>query len=213
MAAYPPGAPPTPTSLLKHWIARFVLWLIGWQTVGSVPPYKKIVVLAAHHTTNLDGFLLVMAAWYWRTRLDWMVKAELTHGPFGWLVKALGGVPIDRSASFDMVEQMVQQFAQRDEMVLAISPEGTRKKRDHWKSGFYWIAHRAQVPILIGKVDYAKKLIDIDTPLLWTTGDIHADVEKIWAEYRDVNARYPDRVSDMRLRGVRQAQAEPTTNE
>lgn len=188
------------TSLLLHWIARVVLGVIGWKAVGSVPPVPKVVVLAAHHTANMDGFLLVMATWYWRTRLDWMVKAELARGPFGWFIKALGGVPVDRSASFDLVDQMVEAFRTRDEIALAIAPEGTRRKRDHWKTGFYWIAKRANAPILCGIVDYAKKEIDISGALIWPTDDINADMEAIWARYRHVTARYPEKVSDMRLR-------------
>jgi 1-acyl-sn-glycerol-3-phosphate acyltransferase len=189
-------------NIVLHLVARLVLWILGWKIVGKAPNVPKVVIIAAPHTANIDGFLMVMAAWYVRAKLDWMVKAELTRGPLGWIVRAAGGVPVDRSASFDAVDQMVKQFSERDELALAISPEGTRKKRDHWKTGFYWIAHRANVPILCATVDYGKKVIDISAPFIHTTGDIEADMPRIWDHYRNVTARFPEKVNEFRLRGT-----------
>jgi 1-acyl-sn-glycerol-3-phosphate acyltransferase len=122
------------------------------------------------------------------------------HWLLGPIVKALGGVSIDRRASFNAVEQAVQKFKERDDIWLVVAPEGTRRKTDHWKTGFYWIAHDAGVPIMMATVDYESKVIHLIEPLLYPTGDLEADMEKIWAEYRIARGRHPERAGDMRLR-------------
>jgi len=193
-------------NLLFHFLGRFIFWVMGWQVIGLPPNAPKFLVVAAPHTANQDGVMLVLTGWILRIRLDWMVKAEITRGPFGWIIKALGGVPVDRSASFDMVDQMVEQFAKRETLALIVAPEGTRKKRDHWKSGFYWIAHRANVPILCGVIDYQRKVVDMSGEVIQPSGDINADIERIWAQYRGATARYPEKVNDMRVRGGKSGQ-------
>jgi len=185
---------------LAHTFGRLMFHLLGWRVTGVIPTIPKAVVVVGPHTTNFDGILLMLTRWVVRVELDWMVKIEWTRGPIGWLIRSLGGVGIDRSASFNAVEQAVNQFHQRDRWVLAIAPEGTRRKTDHWKTGFYWIAHGAGVPIVCGRVDYARRVVDVSPTLITTTGDLDADMALIFAQYEGVTARHPERISDRRVR-------------
>lgn len=186
--------------IIPHWIARFYFWLTGWQVAGDAPPIPKFVVLAAPHTSNYDGVMLVGASWIVRRKLEFMIKAEWTRGIVGPLIRALGGLGIDRSASRNVVGHCIEKFKERDELILVVPPEGTRKKTDHWKTGFYWIAVGAGVPILLARLDYAKKSVDLTAPLFYPTGDIEADMEKIWDYYRGATARFPEKVSDFAMR-------------
>ncbi|MBI2388670.1 MAG: 1-acyl-sn-glycerol-3-phosphate acyltransferase [Deltaproteobacteria bacterium] len=116
------------------------LHLAGWEFEGPVPAEKKYVLLAVPHTSNWDGLLLVLLTRNIGLKVQWMVKNEWTKGPLGPLVRGTGGVGIDRSRNTNMVDQMIEQFRKRDDLVLAIPPEGTRSRAEHWKSGFYRIA-------------------------------------------------------------------------
>ena len=188
-------------NIILHWIARIFFLVSGWRVKGTLPNERKLVAIGAPHTSNYDGLLMLMMSWLLYLRMDWMVKAELgEHWLLGPIAKALGGVSIDRRASFNAVEQAVQKFKERDDIWLVVAPEGTRRKTDHWKTGFYWIAHDAGVPIMMATVDYESKVIHLIEPLLYPTGDLEADMEKIWAEYRIARGRHPERAGDMRLR-------------
>jgi 1-acyl-sn-glycerol-3-phosphate acyltransferase len=188
-------------NIVLHLIARMFFFLSRWQITGCLPNERKLVAIGAPHTSNYDGLLMLMLSWLLYLRLDWMVKAELgNHWLLGPIVRVMGGVSIDRSASFNAVEQAVQQFEERDDLWLVIAPEGTRRKTDHWRTGFYWIAHNAGVPILMARVDYKSKVVHLVDPVLYPSGQLEADMEKIWNEYRVAAARHPERVGEMRLR-------------
>lgn len=194
------GDPPELPVILR-WIALVVMRILGWKVVGDPPPVPKAVIIAAPHTTNWDGFLVVMASWVVRVHMRWMVKVEWTRYPIiGPLVRATGAMGIDRSGSFNTVELAIKELNERDRLALLIPPEGTRRKTDHWKTGFYWIAHGAGVPLLPAKIDYHKKTLDISGELIHTTGDIDADMQVIWAAYDGVQAKHPEKESDKRLR-------------
>jgi hypothetical protein len=180
-------------------LARLILRVTGWKLYGQLLNEPKLVLAAAFHTTNWDGFWMLVAAFALGLRPMWMVKIEWVHGPLGWLVKFFGGLGIDRSHSRDSVQQAVDLIHERKRIVLVISPEGTRRRTDHWKTGFYWIAYKAQVPIVCGFLDYKYKRLGIG-PALMPTGDIEADMETIWTFYRNINARHPEKASEMRLR-------------
>lgn len=198
-----PTEPLSPNvNMFLHLLGRFYFWIAGWKVVGDAPNIAKFVVTAGPHTSNWDGLNMLCTSWIIRRRIDWMVKKELLRGPIGWLLKSIGAVPIDRSRGFNKVDQMIAQFKERDRMALAVPPEGTRKKTDHWKTGFYWIAHDADVPILIAYVDYKRKEVSLASGFWKTTGDIEADMETIWEHYRKATALHPEKVSDMRLRPI-----------
>ncbi len=132
-------------------------------------------------------------------RVRWMGKHTLFRGPLGLLMRWLGGVPVDRRARNNAVQQMVDYFTNRDELCLMITPEGTRSRAEHWKSGFYHIAQQANVPIVLGLLDFRRKvggLFDV----VHTTGNITADMDRIRAFYQGATGKYPHDFGPIRLR-------------
>lgn len=177
-------------SELVRWISAAYLKLAGWTIHGDWPAIEKVVLVAAPHTSNWDGINMLAAAGYYRVRLRWMGKKSLTQGPFGWVIRWLGCVPIDRSASNDVVSAMAQAFAASADMVLAIPPEGTRSAVREWKSGFYHIAVAAGVPIVLSVLDYGKKQVRL-AAIIYPSGNYEADLPVIQAHYADAVGKHP----------------------
>ena len=167
--------------------------LSGWKVEGELPEGKKFVVIAAPHTSNWDLPFMLGVALHFRVRLHWMGKDSLFKPPFGWFMKALGGIPIDRSKTNDVVSQMVTVFDQAEKLAVAIPPEGTRSKTRYWKTGFYNIAHGAGVPIVFGFLDYQRKVGGIGMTM-HTTGDYETDLEIVKSFYGTVVPKFPDQV-------------------
>lgn len=187
--------------MAKSRLVRLPLRAAGWQFEGPVPSEKKYVCLAAPHTSNWDGVLLLALARSIGLPMTWMIKSEWVRGPMGVLLRRLGALGIDRSASHHVVEQMIEAFRREDELVLVIPPEGTRKRADYWRSGFYRIALGAGVPVVPGYLDYARKRAGLGPPIQMT-GDVHADMDAIRAFYAKVHAqgRVPEKFGPIRLR-------------
>ncbi|MSP63945.1 MAG: acyltransferase [Myxococcales bacterium] len=185
----------------KSRLADLSLRLAGWRFDGEPPAIKKYVCLAVPHTSNWDGLLLVAMGRRMGLPLSWMIKDTWFRGPMAPVLRGVGAVPIDRRRANNIVEQMIQEFERRDELVLAIPPEGTRKRREYWKSGFYHIALGAKVPVVTGYLDYGRKVGGLGPPIAMT-GDVRADMDKIRAFYaaRDVTARVPAGFGPIRLR-------------
>ena len=177
---------------IRRAIALGLYRLAGWRVEGEAPDTDKFVVIAAPHTSNWDLPLMLAVAYMFRVRLQWMGKDDLFKGPFGWLMRAMGGIPVDRSKANNVVAQMVEIFRNADQLAVAIPPEGTRAKVRYWKTGFYNIAHGAGVPIALGFLDYARKVGGIGMTL-HTTGDYEADLEIIKAFYAGVTGKFADR--------------------
>lgn len=158
-------------------------------------------MLAVPHTSNWDGLLLVLLTRSIGVEIQWTVKDAWVKGPLGPVLRGVGAVGVDRSRSQNMVEQMIDQFRKRDAFVLAIPPEGTRRRADYWKSGFYRIALGADVPVVPGYLDYGRKRAGLG-PAMKMTGDTRADMERIRAFYESMNpvARDPPSFGPMRLR-------------
>lgn len=173
-------------------ISATYLKLSGWTVQGDWPGLDKAVLVAAPHTSNWDGINMLATAGFYRVKLRWMGKKSLTQGPFGWLIKALGCVPIDRSASNDVVQQMSDAFASEQRLILAIPPEGTRSAVREWKSGFYHIAVGANVPIILSVLDYKTKTARL-AAVITPTGDYAADLAVIRAHYRDAVGKHPEK--------------------
>jgi 1-acyl-sn-glycerol-3-phosphate acyltransferase len=161
----------------------------GWRVEGAAPPDKKFVVIAAPHTSNWDLPFMLGVALKFRIRLHWMGKDNLFKPPFGWFMRALGGIPVDRSKSNNAVAQMIRIFDDADQLAVAIPPEGTRSKVRYWKTGFYHIAHGAGVPIAMGFLDYKRKVGGIGMTMK-TSGDYDADLEIIKRFYADVTPKH-----------------------
>lgn len=168
-----------------RWFSRTVLKLLGWKVVGNIPKeLKQCVVIGAPHTTNWDMPFSLMVAFSLDVPLYWVGKDSIFKFPFGGLMRWMGGIPVDRSKSNNMVEATVQQFDQHAELRIMMSPEGTRSKVDKWKSGFYYIAHEAGVPIALGFIDYKQKQAGV-LGSFETSGDYEADLAKIFEQYGD----------------------------
>jgi 1-acyl-sn-glycerol-3-phosphate acyltransferase len=179
--------------ILSKWLFR----MSGWKVVGGFPPeVKKAVMVAAPHTSNWD-FLWCRCAFYiMGVPLRFTIKKELMKFPFGALLTAMGAIPIDRTpkkglGKRSMVDAMVELFDEREQLVVLVTPEGTRKYAPKWKSGFYHVAIGAKVPIVLGYLDYEKKEAGVG-PVFQTTGDMEADLESIKAFYRTKKAKYPE---------------------
>ena len=180
-----PGAFRGPFSELWRYLCAAYLKLSGWKMRGDWPRnLPKMVLIAAPHTSNWDGVNMLAAAGYYRIPLKWMGKRELTDGPFGGLVRWLGCVPVDRKGGSDLVKQMQDAFAASTRMVLAIPPEGTRAAVNEWKTGFYYIALAAGVPLVMSVLDYGTRTISLAGALV-PSGDYAADLPAIKAHYQN----------------------------
>jgi 1-acyl-sn-glycerol-3-phosphate acyltransferase len=186
-------------NLFLHWIGRLVIWLYGWTVKAEALPGKKFILIGAPHTSNLDFFIMLATSFVLRLKLFWMGKHTLFRPPVGWLTRRLGGLPIDRTASHGVVEQIADQMHLADELILVVAPAGTRKYTDHWKSGFYWIASKAQVPIVCGYIDYGRKQAGLGMSLM-PSGDVAKDMDQIRAYYKDIQGRYPHSQTMIRMR-------------
>lgn len=163
-------------------LARRSLELAGWAFEGPVPEEKKYVCLAAPHTSNWDGLLLVTLLASIGLTMEWMIKDSWVKSPLGPVIKRLGGIGINRTKASNVVDQMIQRFAERESLVLGIPPEGTRSRAEYWKSGFYHIACGAKVPVVPGYLDYARKRAGLG-PARMMTGDPRVDMDGIRAFY------------------------------
>lgn len=165
----------------------------GWDVAGSAPPVSKFVVMGAPHTSNWDFLVFLGTVERFGIRPRFIGKHSLFRWPAGNFMRALGGVPVDRSARGDLVAQMADRFASEDEFALVIAAEGTRRPTAEWRTGFYRIALAAGVPIQCAGPDYQRKL-GIFGPLIWPTGDYQADMAPAFAFFRTLKPLHPDRV-------------------
>ncbi|NJN42131.1 MAG: acyltransferase [Flammeovirgaceae bacterium] len=170
-----------------------LLKIMGWKIIGQFPPeLKKYVVAVAPHTSNWDFPVGVMARSVLRMqKAKFLGKSQLFKPPFGWIFRALGGYPVDRSKSQDIVSQVVEYFNNNDRFILAVAPEGTRKKVNALKTGFYYIAKGAGVPIIPTGFDFEKKEIKIGQPF-YPTENIDHDLEVLLAFYRKIKGKNPE---------------------
>jgi len=174
---------PIITPLLR-WIAIVVLKVIGWKAVGKEIANPRFVLIGAPHTSNWDFPLMLLIVLKLRLQVFWMGKHTLFPFPVGWLMKWLGGIPINRAKSHNVVNETVRQYRENENLVVLVPPEGTRSKVTTWKSGFYHIANNAGVPILMGFVDAAKKEAGL-ADFFYPTGDVEADIQEIRKFYQD----------------------------
>jgi 1-acyl-sn-glycerol-3-phosphate acyltransferase len=183
---------PGPTTpWLLYWAARLWMWVFGWDVEGDSPQAAKGVVIAAPHTSNWDLPHMLAASLVFRVRLSWLGKHTLFRPPFGWFMRALGGRPIDRTTPQGAVKSVADQLVAADKLFIAVPPSGTRSRRENWKSGFYWIAYSAQVPIVCGYLDYSRKKAGLGFSFV-PTGDVRSDMERIRDFYADKRGKFPD---------------------
>lgn len=182
-----------------HWLAARSLRLAGWRVEGALPDLPKFIAIGAYHTSNWDFVAFLAAMFYLRVRTFWIGKESLFRGPLKPLLRWLGGVPIRRDASYNAVHQIVDVINEHERIIVVLAPEGTRKKVDHWKTGFYYMAVGANVPIVPCGIDYSHKRVIIGEPL-WPSGDVEADFTQLRTFYHGITPRYPQQASDIRVR-------------
>lgn len=169
---------------------RSLLTLFGWRFEGELPNLPKLVVIAAPHTSNWDFPLGMAIIFALGVRLSWMGKHTFIRGPMGRVLRWMGGIAIDRTAPHGVVEQIVAEFDRREKFILGLAPEGTRRRVPEWKTGFYFIAQGADVPIIPIAFDYRCKVIGIGQPI-YPSGNLTADMEQIKLFYRGVVGKNP----------------------
>ena len=165
-------------------IARLCLRLSGWKVTGETPQYKKYVLIAAPHTSNWDFIFMLFVVLSRKMDARWMGKQQLFKAPFHGFMKWLGGVAIERSKTNNTVDIMVRNFQSAETMSLLITPEGTRSKVKEWKTGFYHIASKAELPIVLGFIDASTKTCGFGDTFI-PTGNIDQDLLFIKQNYRD----------------------------
>lgn len=180
---------------VKKLIGAAWLRAFGWQVDPGMPPAKAVVV-AAPHTSNWDFPFTIAITWALGLDIAWLGKHTLFKPPFGWLFRAFGGIPVDRRGAHNLVAQVSERLRDAGELLVIVPPEGTRSGGGRWKTGFYWIASQAQVPIVLGYLDFERRRGGFGT-VLHPTGDLSRDGAVIRAFYKDVKGKHPERFSEV----------------
>ena len=179
-----------------QWLSKFIYFkLLGWNVVGntniSKDSIKKAVIIAAPHTSWHDFYMGVLLRSVLNVKTNFVGKKELFVFPIGWLFRILGGAPIDRHTKENKVQAIAKLFKDREEFRMAMSPEGTRKKVTKWRTGFYYIAKEAKVPIIMFTFDFENKQNKISEPF-YPTDDIEKDFEFMHAFFKGVKGKIPE---------------------
>lgn len=178
-------------------LRSFAKWLLrvgGWTTVGGAPPVPKAVFIAAPHTSNWDGFWALAYRAAFDIDVRFFAKHSLFWFPLGNILRALGGIELDRSQAGSAVKQAIRMFEEEDSFYFGLAPEGTRRKTAGWKTGFYRIALGAGVPVYLGFLDFRNRRLGIG-PRIDLTGNRDADLAVMRAFYEDVEGRWPEKAS------------------
>lgn len=171
--------------------AGLTMRLFGWRIEGAIPNSSKLLIIGAPHTSNWDWILVMFTAYSLGVRISWMAKHTLFKKPFGGIMRWLGGVAVDRRAKNGTVGQAIDSFNAKKELILCITPEGTRGKVREWKQGFYRIAEGANVPVVVAAFDYGRKSVRFG-PTFKPTGNLEEDLPIIKSFYDGVTARHPE---------------------
>jgi 1-acyl-sn-glycerol-3-phosphate acyltransferase len=188
--------------MLRQRIGQAIAAGLGWRVVVPADLPAHCVIIGAPHTSGWDLGLTLLLTFVGDLRLHWIAKEELFRGPLGVLLRALGGLPVARKGRGNFVAQMVAAFKADKTMRVAISPEGTRERIATWKTGFYYIALGAGVPIVLGYADYRRKVVGLG-PTIQPSGDIQADFVHIRAFYSGMQGRFPDQQGPIEIAAER----------
>ncbi len=184
---------------MKQFISAQILKACGWQLDRRLPAEKKYIIIGAPHTSNWDFPLAILALYALGLRFSWVGKHTLFRFPFGYVFRALGGIPVDRHIRQSFITKMISLFASSGELILAIAPEGTRAKTSHWKTGFHVIAREAAIPIALGYLDYRDKKIGVGATL-YPSPRIEDDFLVLQQFYAGKIGKYPAQQGPVQLR-------------
>ena len=191
-------AQPRRCGFLAHLLGRLVLKMAGWQIAGEAPKTKNCVIIAAPHTSNWDLILLLAAAFSFHISINYMVKSSVFWWPLGSVLEYLGGIPVDRSKSNNLVQQMIEKIQTGDGINLVVPASGTRSYTEYWKSGFYQIAKKAEIHLVCGYLDYSKKEAGLGLAFMPT--ELNPDMDRLRNYYGPIVARFPEMKSRIRLK-------------
>ncbi|GGD15016.1 1-acyl-sn-glycerol-3-phosphate acyltransferase [Nocardioides daphniae] len=184
--------------MIRRLVARAGWKLSGWTLVTEPGPTRPTVLIGAPHTSNWDFLLMLGIAWSLDMDIRWMGKKSLFKGPAGPVMRALGGIPVDRANPGDVVSGVVRRINEGEVFGLVVTPDGTRGPHTHWKSGFYRIARETGMPVTLGYVDRTTKTSGLGITIE-LTGDVAADMDRIRAFYADKAGYHPDKRVEPRL--------------
>ncbi len=176
---------------MKKRVSKWLLEMAGWHAGPLVENPAKCVICVAPHTSNWDFIIGKLFYLSLGRTASFLIKKEWFIFPFNYIFDWLGGVPVDRRKNTSVTDQMAEEFNRREVFQLAITPEATRKRAPEWKKGFYYIAEKAHVPIMMCYFDYAKKEVG-SLGLFYPTGNAEEDIRKIRSYYNGITARHPD---------------------
>lgn len=185
------GRVPRAGSKLTYWLGYYFLKWNGWRYRGTFPDQAKMIIAVAPHTSNWDFFVGLAVKFSLMLKIQFLGKHTIFVPVVGKVLRYWGGIPVERSKTRGVVAQLTDVFNRQEQLVLCLSPEGTRKRIDKWKTGFVQIARSAQVPVLLVGFDYEKRIVDIG-PLVTVGEDTDQAMRQIYDFYAGVSAKYPD---------------------
>lgn len=178
-------------TFMTRWLGRTMLRLLRWRVVGPLPDLPQFVIIAAPHTSNWDFVVGVASRLALNLDVSWLGKHTLFQGPLEPLLLWLGGIPVNRAAPHGLISNLSGRFKQGQPFLLALAPEGTRSKVRRWKTGFYFIALQAGVPIVPASLDYRLRKVEL-REAFWPTGHMEEDLEILQELYQQVSPRHPE---------------------
>ena len=188
--------------MIRHLVSRIFWFCSRWELSTRPAPARPTVLLGAPHTSNWDFVLMLAIAWRLGIDMRWLGKASLFAGWRGPVMRALGGVPVDRANPVGVVEDMVRQVHAGETFCLVVTPDGTRGDHTHWKSGFYRIARETGLPVTLGYVDSTTMTTGLG-PTIDLTGEVAEDMDRIRAFYADKAGFHPGKRVEPRLQDER----------
>lgn len=177
---------------MKEKLSQFVLKLMGWKVTNIIPEIPKCVIAVAPHTSNYDFIMGKLGYTSIGRTANFLIKKSWFVFPFNIFFNSIGGIPVNRDRNTSITDKLAKEFRERDKFQLAITPEGTRKQVKEWKKGFYFIAMKAKVPIVLVALDYSKKTISF-LDVFHPTGDVEKDLAIIKSKYAGIQGKYPER--------------------
>ena len=183
---------------LARMISQLILKIIGWKTRTISLDFPRFILIGAHHTSNWDFVIGYMVMTAIGLNFRFVGKHTLFRWPLGGFMRWLGGIAVNRSLSTNFVEQVASHFQEQDQLIVAIAPEGTRQQTDYWRSGFYYIALQAKVPVVLGFLDYSSKTGGLGA-MFQPSGNLEKDMEIVRDFYAGVHGKYPEKAGTIRF--------------
>lgn len=181
--------------MIKKRLGQLFFGLMGWKLDARIQPeMKHSLMIAAPHTTNWDFVYTMAAFWAMGMPFKYFIKDSYTKSIMGWFFHWTGAIGVDRSQRSNLVQHAINLFREREELVILITPEGSRSWAEKWKLGFYHIATGAQVPLTLAYIDYEKKIAGV-ARLLYPSGNLHRDLDELQEFYRDFKGKFPENYS------------------